>query len=198
MTGLQAVEKLVEFLEFGIENPTLKLVVLDLLARPEFATAPGGVTRHHAYPGGLAVHTLEVVQLAFEECRSDVMVAAAVLHDYAKIWAYQLLVRQCSKVDGKCDLGMDGCCVYCHQTMYVKTEQERKVGHVVESWRLFMAQAEMHGLDGNLMLEVGHAMLAHHGRREWGSPVEARTREAFALHAADMLSMFAQGGEEKR
>jgi 3'-5' exoribonuclease len=31
-------------------------------------------------------------------------------------------------------------------------------------------------------------MLAHHGRKEWGSPVEPATNEAWILHAADMMS----------
>jgi 23S rRNA maturation-related 3'-5' exoribonuclease YhaM len=35
---------------------------------------------------------------------------------------------------------------------------------------------------------VIHCMLSHHGRREWGSPVEPVTPEAYILHVADMLS----------
>ena len=35
---------------------------------------------------------------------------------------------------------------------------------------------------------VGHAILAHHGRLEWHSPVEPSTREALILHQADALS----------
>jgi 3'-5' exoribonuclease len=35
---------------------------------------------------------------------------------------------------------------------------------------------------------VSHCILAHHGRPEWGSPVEPQTVEAAILHYADMLS----------
>lgn len=35
---------------------------------------------------------------------------------------------------------------------------------------------------------VGHLILSHHGRRQWGVPVEPDTREAHALHQADMAS----------
>jgi 3'-5' exoribonuclease len=30
-----------------------------------------------------------------------------------------------------------------------------------------------------------HAVLAHHGRKEWGAPVEPRTVEAWLVHLAD-------------
>jgi len=35
---------------------------------------------------------------------------------------------------------------------------------------------------------IEHLLLSHHGRKEWGSPVEPLTAEAFILHAADMMS----------
>jgi 3'-5' exoribonuclease len=38
-------------------------------------------------------------------------------------------------------------------------------------------------------MRIEHAILAHHGRQEWGSPVEPVTAEAYILHYADMLSV---------
>jgi 3'-5' exoribonuclease len=35
---------------------------------------------------------------------------------------------------------------------------------------------------------VIHCILSHHGRKDWGSPVEPATLEALVLHQADMLS----------
>ena len=38
----------------------------------------------------------------------------------------------------------------------------------------------------NLLL---HLIASHHGKLEWGSPVEPATREAILLHNADMLDV---------
>jgi 3'-5' exoribonuclease len=35
-----------------------------------------------------------------------------------------------------------------------------------------------------------HLILSHHGRREWGVPVEPKTKEAELLHNADHRSCF--------
>ena len=42
----------------------------------------------------------------------------------------------------------------------------------------------------DLMEEVSHVILAHHGRLEWGSPIEPQTPEALIVHQADMLSAY--------
>ena len=33
-----------------------------------------------------------------------------------------------------------------------------------------------------------HAVIAHHGRKEWGSPQEPKTKEAWTVNLIDMLS----------
>ena len=33
-----------------------------------------------------------------------------------------------------------------------------------------------------------HIILSHHGKRDWGSPVEYRCKEAYLIHQADMIS----------
>jgi 3'-5' exoribonuclease len=45
-----------------------------------------------------------------------------------------------------------------------------------------------------------HAMLAHHGRKEWGAPVEPQTVEAWLVHLADLAEsrLWAWSGEESR
>ncbi len=92
----------------SIENTDLRELVLEMILEPEseafdqparqsFATAPGGTSGHHVYPGGLAVHTLELLEvaLAWADAREriygvefdrDIIIAALVLHDWGKIW----------------------------------------------------------------------------------------------------------------
>ena len=58
-----------------------------------FWTMPASAQHHHAFPGGLATHCLEVAQdLAGQSCleghERDLCIAAGLLHDIGKIWAY--------------------------------------------------------------------------------------------------------------
>jgi 3'-5' exoribonuclease len=49
------------------------------------------------------------------------------------------------------------------------------------------------GFDPDLRLRLIHALLAHHGQREKGSPVVPATLEAIVLHYADNLDAAATG-----
>lgn len=169
---MNALTKLKSLAQVIIKNPKLLEIVNEFLDHPEFVTAPGGSTHHHAYAGGLAEHTWEVAdQVSVFTQGNQCAVAAAIMHDFAKIYEYKI-------IDGK----------------IVKTQFANLTGHVVWSWYRFKRAAEEHQLDFATTDEISHAMLAHHGRREWGSPVEPQTPIAFALHSADMLSM--QAGKE--
>lgn len=42
-------------------------------------------------------------------------------------------------------------------------------------------------IDKNQAQNFLHCILAHHGKLEWGSPVEPKTREAMVIHLADMI-----------
>lgn len=141
---------------------------------------PAAKGHHHVYPGGLLVHTAEVLKYALALCpeEEDVLIPAAILHDVEKVSEYAW------------DKTEDG-------TIVVKDLPFRhNFGHVVGSvtWiyrtNNWLANHGLRRVD-----EVIHAMLAHHGRLEWGSPVTPQTRAAWALHLADMMS--AQAGEGK-
>ena len=134
-----------------------------------FWAAPGGKSHHHQYTGGLAEHTFEVASVAAsmmdsEDLREQAIVAA-VFHDYGKIHEYKFAE------DGE----------------IVGLPFRDLIGHVVWGWNFFLKTAE--GKESQEWIdEVGHALLAHHGRLEWRSPVTPQTKLAFILHSADMLS----------
>ncbi len=75
---------------------------------------------------------------------------------------------------------------------------KKMIGHLPFSFLEFVKRAEEADMNSNFIYQVSHCILAHHGRREWGSPVEPQTPEAHILHSADMLSMQRQGGEDKK
>jgi 3'-5' exoribonuclease len=124
----------------------------------------------HQKPGGLVLHTLEVAREAVNMAGADKQLVArayvaAVFHDYGKIHDYAVM-------GGK----------------VVKLPFANRIGHIVYGWRVFLEFAEYFKLEPEETEEIAHAILAHHGRREWGSPVEPQTRLAHIIHTADMLS----------
>ena len=72
----------------------LKRIFMDREVSKTYWTMPASARHHHAYPGGLAKHSLEVAndlagQAHLSEVESDLGVAGALLHDIGKVWAYQ-------------------------------------------------------------------------------------------------------------
>lgn len=132
---------------------------------------------HHPAPhqekGGLVLHTWEVARAAVGMCGTDKSLAeqayvAAVFHDFGKAYEYAFMEGRVTKLPFA-----------------------RRIGHIAWGWAFFVrawGEFAYEDPEGSLVDEVGHAILAHHGRKEWGSPVEPQTRLAFILHTADMLS----------
>ena len=164
----------------SVENPYLSRL-LDHMFSDEgfdaaFSKAPAAKLYHHACFGGLLEHTLSVVRLCsfvadeHPEIDRHLLVTAAILHDVGKTTAYT--------AGPVLDL----------------TNEGRLIDHVVEG--ALMVQTAIDSIEGfpqglrNLLL---HAILAHHGALERGSPVVPKTLEAVALHHADWLDGSVRG-----
>lgn len=144
----------------------LQLNYFTVLHDPRFQISPGGSEHHHNYPHGLVIHVNEVMQnvLSMSSNPSDDLITAVIWHDYMKIKDYAL--------DGD---------------QVVKLPYLKLINHVAGPAMEFHHAAL--GLLPSAQLEnIEHLLLSHHGRKEWGSPVEPLTAEAFILHAADMMS----------
>lgn len=136
----------------------------------EYEKAWGGTKRHHDYPGGLLVHTCEVVQGIRLLGGGTEATFAALWHDWGKTLEY----------------GPGG------EVRHYRYEIGHVMGSVMELQRryILLEEAFMHKvLETYNLSRVYHIMAAHHGRYEWKSPVLPRTSDAFRLHAADMMSM---------
>lgn len=135
------------------------------------SSGSGDPKHHHYGDNGLAQHTAEVVailntlQLLYPEVNYDVLILAAIFHDVGKVADYT-----------KLDSGE-----------WVKNEHARKINHISRSAIVFSGWFEEVG-NSDMEDEVVHCILSHHGRREWGSPVSPKTKEAWLLHLADMIS----------
>jgi 3'-5' exoribonuclease len=134
--------------------------------------------KHHYGTGGLAQHTLEVVQVALnanKTLKSNVdeseLYLACLYHDVGKLWDYR-------KVETMND-----------DDEWEGTLHKRTIHHISRS-ALFWHDAIIRHpqVYDKYHDNVLHAILAHHGCREWGSPVSPFTKCAWLLHLADSMS----------
>lgn len=148
-------------------------IVLDSPAFQSGIASAGHHPLSHQTEGGLPIHTLEVARAAtnlaaasaFGDAKLERLVfIAAVFHDFGKIREYK-----------RTEAGI------------VRTEFAREVGHIPYGYAFFTEQARGY-LTMDDTNQIGHAILAHHGTRAWGSVVEPQTKLALLLHTADMLS----------
>jgi 3'-5' exoribonuclease len=140
-----------------------------------FTRAPAAKVNHHACIGGLLEHTLAVARIALTACDlypeldRDLVLTVALLHDLGKIHAYDPVSFQLTEE------GILWTHLYRGASM---------VEHAIDA---------LPGFSPELRLRVVHAILAHHGRLEHGSPVVPSTLEAIVLHYADNLDGDARG-----
>lgn len=139
----------------------------------QFKIAPAAVKNHHAYVHGLLEHTLDVTKSARAigfiylnkglNVDMDVLTAGALLHDIGKLGAYSI------------DLAPQ-------ITLYGAV-----IDHIPLGYSMFMDFARKYDLDENITLAIGHIIVSHHGKKEYGSPVLPSTPEALIVSAADEL-----------
>lgn len=140
-----------------------------------FKTKSAAVHYHHTGLNGLSDHTLEVMiyaenmALSFPQVDSDILIAACLWHDVAKIWEYE-----------------DDPMV---PMTWFRGPYASLIGHISGSNAEFVSIALKFGVDEVLIRKISHAILAHHGPvKDWGSSVAPQALEALLLHQADMLS----------
>lgn len=136
-------------------------------------------TQHHYGRNGLNIHTYQVIKLCLttnETLGNPVnpshLFLAALFHDYGKIYDYE-------PID---DISLEP------YTNWKSTSHRYKIHHISRSFLHWNKLAEKYKISQDVIDEVGHAILAHHGQRLWGSPVEPKTQLAWILHGCDLLS----------
>ncbi|HIA27810.1 MAG TPA: HD domain-containing protein [Planctomycetes bacterium] len=171
---VDAMQKELEERIAAISDEGVRSLVLRILERPglreNLRTAPAGKMMHHAYIGGLLEHVLSLVQLADKICDHyprldrDIFLAGVVLHDIGK-------TEELSCEDG-----------------FSYTDEGQMVGHIVMvvSW-IDEAARDLGGLDPEMVLQLKHLVVSHHGKLEYGSPKKPMTAEALAMHFIDNL-----------
>ncbi len=149
------------------------LVDEEFMAR--LARSPAGIKNHHAYPGGLLEHVVNLMDLAghvathYPAIDRDLLLMGMFLHDVGKI------------EELSCDRG------------FSYTDAGQLLGHVVLAISLLDCKLrEAEALTGEPMpeetvLRLKHMIVSHHGEYEYGAPKLPMTLEAIALHQLDNL-----------
>jgi 3'-5' exoribonuclease len=138
--------------------------------REDYLVAVAAKSNHHAYPGGLLRHSIEVAEFALHSTRRfpvnrDLVLTAALLHDLGKLWEME------------------------HGWSAGKyTAAGTLKGHIVLAIERLGPLCRSLKLSEGLTDALVHAILAHHDQLEYGSPVRPATAEAMALAKADQLS----------
>ncbi len=137
-----------------------------------FVRASAAKSIHHNVIGGLLLHTITMVEVAeqvankYQNLDRELLICGTALHDIGKITEMQ--------TD---ELG---------NTSY--TPKGRLLGHSAIGIMLIHEASQISGANNEervLMLE--HMLAAHHGVQEYGAIVNPAIREAFVLHALDMI-----------
>ena len=138
-----------DFLASEISHAGLKTLVGRFASDAEFRARlrllPATVESHHAWAGGLLEHTISVATLCREagqlhpRLRTDLLVAAALLHDCGRV----------RELDGG--------------PLFLPTPEGKLLGHVHLGVRMIEEQAR--ALEPAVLAELVHAVSAHHDAR---------------------------------
>lgn len=173
--------KLDECLRRNVTDPYVFRLVESILEEHGelIGRMPAAQSFHHAYTGGLLEHVWSMTRISsfladhYAKYYDDlnpplnrsVIVAAAVLHDIGKIreLAY-------SPVEAK------------------YTKEGRLLGHTLMGRDMVRAAAaKIPDFPEETLLLLEHAILAHHGKQEFGAPIVPQTLEALVVSFVDDL-----------
>lgn len=138
---------------------------------------------HHYGKGGLLTHITEVVELCLlnnsylNVAKDSHLYLAALFHDVGKFWDYEPITGPGTRqhIFG-----------YKDYQKWRATEHKHKIHHISRSvlvWNEATVDIKDEWKD-----EITHAILSHHGLKEWGSPVQPHTQLAWLLHLCDGIS----------
>src|SRR4051812_4344340 len=179
---LEELDGFLEHLGREVYDPGLRRLVDSFLGaapfRAELRRAPCTRAGPHAYLGGLLEPTVAVATLAQEPCNlhrrldSDLLTAAAILHDIGKTREFTL----------GAEIGL--------------SDEGRLIGHLAIGQEMVAERAAaIDGLDAARLLALRHCIAAHHGPdalpgRRFASP------EALALYRLNTLDASVKGALE--
>lgn len=157
----------------SIENAYLKQLLKSFFVEDEgfvkaFKQSSAAKAVHHGFVGGLLEHTLSVTKLCDYYCgaypilKRDLLLTAAMCHDIGKTKELSLFPVNDYTDDGQF------------------------LGHIVIGSQMVAEKAaQIPNFPHQILVQLQHCILAHHGKYEFGSPKLPAVIEAVALNYAD-------------
>jgi 3'-5' exoribonuclease len=147
--------------------------------------AAGARNYHHARRGGLVEHAAQMMRaaealaLVYPRLNRDLLLAGILFHDAGKLWencyskeSFVMPYDVRGELVGHIQIGIE----LLNRLWYKLKETEDFTG-----WSSISPDSD------TVRLHLIHLIAAHHGEREFGSPIEPKTPEALALHMIDNL-----------
>ena len=164
---------------FTIEPLKIVLQLILKKVEPEFRRAAAALKNHHNRRGGLLSHTSSMLRVAkslaphYGDVCPDLLYSGVILHDVGKVVendtrdGFAAEVSEAGEALGHISIG---------------------TGMVDIFWQeATAANPELFKNSKTIRVHLKHLILAHHGQKDFGSPVTPKTPEAFLLHHIDLM-----------
>lgn len=174
-------ERVQVLINLAVDDPFIKQLVESII-REEcglLKRMPAAANFHHGYTGGLLEHIWSMTRVAkfladhyaryYPELNpplnKSIVIAAAILHDIGKLRELEY-----------------------HPVEAKYTTEGQLIGHVLIGRDMIReAAAKIDGFPRETLLLLEHAVLSHHGKREFGAPILPQTIEALLVSYIDDL-----------
>ena len=168
-----------------VRDPRLRALAERFLAQhgSKFYRAAAARSFHHARRGGLLNHTLTMLRAGdaicqvYGELNRDLLLTGILFHDAGKLWetcppekGFDIPYQLTGEMLGHISIGIE-----LVNRLWTDLAEERT------AWRGLTPESEQ------VRLHLLHLIASHHGELAFGSPVEPKIPEAFALHHLDNL-----------
>ena len=155
--------------DVGLKKLLQRFYVEDSALIDRLKRHPAAKSVHHHYLGGLLEHTVTVASIAQQLSKlylgvnKDLVLAGALLHDIGKLREIQPL------------------------PVNAYSDEGQFIGHIVIGYQMIHERADgISELSPEILMQLEHMILSHHGELEFGSPKTPSTIEAMILHMADL------------
>jgi 3'-5' exoribonuclease len=177
----------IESFTASMRDPRLRELSLSFLREygDRLRRAAGARNYHHARRGGLVEHiaqmmrTGDAVTAVYPALNRDLLLAGILFHDSGKLWencfpkeSFIMPHDFRAELIGHISMGVE---------LVNRLWQRLKERTEFSSWNLLSPDSDL------VRLHLIHLVAAHHGEKEFGSPIEPKTPEAMTLHLIDNL-----------
>lgn len=162
----------------NLQNDKLKKLLTKIFEdsdlKSKYIDCPSSIGQHHSYKHGNLEHTISMIRILKElenfynrniNLDIDLIYTGIILHDIGKIKEFSINNNLPIRIIG---MGL--------------------IGHIHLGANLVLKFIkEIDEFPKDLKNRILHLILSHHGKKEWGSPVEPQFLEAEVLHYLDMI-----------